>query len=51
MTDNGCSVAPPLLEMKIIISISCGPASPGYQNFYLLNTEEEILTELLEYLE
>ena len=33
MTEKGCTMAPPLLTMKTIISISCGPASPGYQKY------------------
>ena len=51
MIEKGCAVTPPLLVMNIIISISCGPASPGYQNFTLENTQEEILTEMFKYLQ
>ena len=48
---TGSTLIPPLLVMNIIISISCGPASPGYQNFTLENTEEEILTEVFKHLQ
>ena len=51
VTEKGCTVAPPLLVMNIIISISCGPASPGYYNFHLENTKEEIQTEVFKHLQ
>ena len=33
ITENGCSVCPPLFVMNMIINANCGPASPGYQKF------------------
>ena len=51
VTDNGCSEAPPLFLINIIISTSCGPASPiDYQNLNIKLSIEILLTQVFKHL-